>query len=160
MSAAPAPRPTPARRTRARRYALQALYQWDLSGADLNRIEVQFHEDEDFSKVDTDYFHELLHGVPAHLDELDALYRDYLDRPVGELDPVERALLRLAVYELAHRLDIPYRVVINEAVNLGKKFGAEQAHKYVNGVLDRAARALRPVEHPAGEAGGGLTGAS
>ncbi len=160
MPAASSSKISPARRTRARRYALQALYQWDLSGADLRQIEVQFHEDEDFSKVDADYFHELLHRIPAQLDELDALYSDFLDRPVVELDPVERALLRLAVYELANRVDIPYRVVINEAVNLSKKFGAEQAHKYVNGVLDQAARRLRPVEHPAGKGGNGLLGRS
>ena len=149
---------TPAQRTRARRYALQALYQWDLSGAELSAIEAQFREDEDFSKVDGDYFHELLHGVPARLEEIDGHYRDCLDRKVAELDPVERALLRMAVYELAWRPDVPYRVVINEAVNLGKKFGAEQAHKYVNGVLDRVARVLRPVEHPAGTPAGGLDG--
>lgn len=135
-------------RTRARRYALQALYQWDLSGSALREIEAQFHEDEDFSKVDAGYFHELLHQIPARLDEIDAHYRGFLDRSVDRLDPVERALLRLATYELAERIDIPYRVIINEAVNLGKKFGAEQAHTYINGVLDKAARVLRPLEYP------------
>jgi N utilization substance protein B len=145
-----------AHRTRARRLAMQALYQWDLSGSDLAAIEVQFHEDEDFSNVDRDYFHELLHQVPARLDEVEAAFQSYLDRPVAELDPVERAVLRMAGYELLVRIDVPYRVVINEAVNLAKKFGAEQAHKYINGVLDQAARRLRPVEHPRGEGGSGL----
>jgi N utilization substance protein B len=145
-----------AHRTRARRLALQALYQWDLSGNDLSAIEVQFHEDEDFSRVDRAYFHELLHQVPARLDEVEQSFVSYLDRPLAEIDPVERALLRMAAYELLVRIDVPYRVVINEAVNLAKKFGAEQAHKYINGVLDQAARELRPVEHPQGEGGSGL----
>lgn len=135
---------------------MQALYQWDLSGSNLSAIEVQFHEDEDFASVDRDYFHELLHQVPARLDEVEAAFAPYLDRPVAEIDPVERALLRMASYELLVRLDVPYRVVINEAVNLAKKFGAEQAHKYINGVLDQAARRLRPVEHPQGAGGSGL----
>ncbi len=143
-------------RTRARRLAMQALYQWDLSGNDLAAIEVQFLEDEDFSKADKDYFHELLHQVPARLDEVEQSFVPYLDRPVNELDPVERAVLRMASYELLARIDIPYRIVINEAVNLTKKFGAEQAHKYINGVLDQAARQLRAVEHPRGQGGSGL----
>jgi len=133
-------------RTRARRYALQALYQWDLSGANLSDIETQFREDEDFANVDADYFHELLHEIPARLERVDAHYREFLDRPVKELDPVERALLRMASYELENHLEVPFRVVINEAVNLTKKFGAEQAYKYVNGVLDKVARQLRPAE--------------
>jgi N utilization substance protein B len=143
-------------RTRARRLAMQALYQWDLSGSNLSEIEVQFFEDEDFSKADKDYFHELLHEVPARLDEVDAAFSPYLDRPVHELDPVERAVLRMASYELLTRIDIPYKVIINESVNLTKKFGAEQAYKYVNGVLDKTARQLRAVEHPQGQGGSGL----
>ncbi|MGD8936321.1 MAG: transcription antitermination factor NusB [Thiogranum sp.] len=143
-------------RTRARRLAMQALYQWDLSGNNLSEIEVQFLEDEDFSKADKDYFHELLHRVPARLDEVEALFTPYLDRPLKEIDPVERAVLRMASYELLARMDIPYRVIINESVNLTKKFGAEQAHKYVNGILDKAARQARAVEHPLGEGGSGL----
>jgi N utilization substance protein B len=135
---------------------MQALYQWDLSGSNLSAIEVQFHEDEDFSNVDRDYFHELLHQVPARLDEVEAAFAADLDRPLAEIDPVERAVLRLASYELLARSDVPYRVIINEAVNLAKKFGAEQAHKYINGVLDQVARRLRPVEHPQGQAGSGL----
>jgi N utilization substance protein B len=136
-------------RTRARRFALQALYQWDLSGADLSEIEAQFREDEDFSKVDADYFHELLHEIPAGLEQVDAHFSAYLDRPVRELDPVERSLLRMASYELERHPEVPYRVVINEAINLAKKFGAEQAHKYINGVLDRVASQLRSVEYAA-----------
>jgi transcription antitermination protein NusB len=149
-------KPQAALRTRARRLAMQALYQWDLSGNNLSEIEVQFLEDEDFSKADKDYFHELLHEVPARLDEVEAAFTPYLDRPLKEIDPVERALLRLASYELLARLDIPYKVVINESVNLTKKFGAEQAYKYINGVLDKTAQALRAVEHPQGQVGNGL----
>ena len=143
-------------RTRARRLAMQALYQWDLSGSNLSAIEVQFLEDEDFTKADKNYFHELLHEVPARLDEVEEAFAPYLDRPVHELDPVERAVLRMACYELLARIDIPYKVIINESVNLAKKFGAEQAYKYVNGVLDKAARSLRAVEHPQGQGGSGL----
>ena len=134
-------------RTRARRFAMQALYQWDLSGNNISDIEKQFREDEDFSKVDDEYFNELLHKVPARLDEVEEAFSSYLDRPLKELDPVERAVLRMATYELMVRIDVPYKVVINESVNLAKKFGAEQAYKYINGVLDHVARALRALEH-------------
>jgi transcription antitermination protein NusB len=143
-------------RTRARRLALQALYQWDLSGSNLSAIEVQFLEDEDFAKADKDYFHELLHEVPARLDEVEDAFTPYLDRPLREIDPVERAVLRMASYELLARLDIPYRVIINESVNLTKKFGAEQAYKYVNGILDQTARRVRAAEHSQGQGGSGL----
>ncbi|HHJ14243.1 MAG TPA: transcription antitermination factor NusB [Gammaproteobacteria bacterium] len=139
-----------ARRTRARRLAMQALYQWDLSGNDLSDIEAQFVHEEGYGKADADYFRELLHQVPARLDEVQAAFVQYLDRPLEELDPVERAILRMSTYELLARPDVPYRVILNEAVNLTKKFGAEQAHKYVNGVLDKAARVLRAVEHSHG----------
>ncbi|HFD79355.1 MAG TPA: transcription antitermination factor NusB, partial [Gammaproteobacteria bacterium] len=103
---------------------------------------------------DGDYFRELLHQVPARLDEVEQAFAGYLDRPLAEIDPVERALLRMATYELMTRIDVPYRVIINESVNLAKKFGAEQAYRYINGVLDKAARELRPVEHPHGKGDG------
>jgi len=148
--------PQTALRTRARRLAVQALYQWDLSGSALSEIEVQFLEDEDFSKADKDYFHELLHQVPARLDEVEQAFTSFLDRPLDEIDPVERAVLRMASYELMARIDVPYKVIINESVNLTKKFGAEQAYKYINGVLDQTARRLRAVEHPQGHGGTGL----
>jgi N utilization substance protein B len=135
---------------------MQALYQWDLSGSTLSEIEVQFLEDEDFTKADKDYFHELLHEVPARLDEVEQAFTSFLDRPLDELDPVERAVLRMASYELMARIDVPYKVIINESVNLTKKFGAEQAYKYINGVLDQTARRLRAVEHPQGHGGTGL----
>ena len=132
---------------------MQALYQWDLSAGSLSEIEAQFLEDEDFSKADKAYFHELLHGVPARLEEVEQAFTEFLDRPLTEIDPVERAVLRLASYELMARVDVPYKVIINESVNLTKKFGAEQAYKYVNGVLDQTARRLRDMEYPQGQGG-------
>jgi len=133
-------------RARARRFALQALYQWDLSGTDLRDIRSQFLVEEDFSKADKPYFMELLSEGPKNIDTIDKSISDYIDRPFEQLDPVERAILRIATYELLYRPDIPYRVTINEAVQLTKKFGAEQGHAYVNGVLDKAAHTLRAAE--------------
>lgn len=133
-------------RTKARRTAVQALYQWQLTGLDISEIEAQFVAEHDFSKVDFDYFKELLHQVPLHLHELDDHLTPRLDRPMDEVDPVERAILRMGVYELQFRLDIPYRAVLNESVELAKMFGAEHGHKYVNSVLDKVARTLRAVE--------------
>ena len=133
-------------RKRARRLALQALYQWQLSGLDLNEIEKQFRQEQDLRKADIEYFSELLHKVPACLDELDKALQEHLDRDVEQLDPVERAILRLGAYELKFRLEIPFKVVINEGVNLAKTFGSTDSHKYINGVLDKVARQLRAVE--------------
>jgi N utilization substance protein B len=133
-------------RARARRYAMQALYQWDLSGTDLPLIRRQFLENEDFSKADQKYFIELLSELPKKVDVIDGTVADYVDRPIEQLDPVERAVLRLATYELLYRPDIPYKVSINEAVQLTRKFGAEQGHAYVNAVLDKAAHKLRAAE--------------
>jgi len=133
-------------RARARRYAMQALYQWDLSGSDLPLIRRQFREAEDFTKADSKYFIDCLSELPKKVDIIDKNLSDYIDRPFEQLDPVERAVLRLAIYELLYRQDIPYRVSINEAVKLTKKFGAEQGHAFVNGVLDKAAHSLRASE--------------
>ena len=133
-------------RARARRFAMQALYQWDLSGTDLPLIRRQFMENEDFSRADQKYFIELLSELPKQVDVIDDNIAAYIDRPIVQLDPVERAVLRLATYELLYRLDIPYRVIINEAVQLTRKFGAEQGHAFVNGVLDKAAHKLRAAE--------------
>jgi N utilization substance protein B len=125
---------------------MQALYQWEMAGASLNDIEAEFRADYDFSHVDLEYFQALLHGVPANLDELEARLEPLLDRKLDDLDPIERTLLRMGTYELASRPDVPYKVVINEAVALTKKFGATDGHKYINGVLDKVARELRKVE--------------
>lgn len=138
---------SPAARRKARHYAMQALYQWQMTGAAINQIETEFHTDNDMSKVDVAYFRELVHGVPKHLTELEEAFSAYLQgRELQELDPITLALLRLATYEFKQRLDVPYKVVINEAVALAKKFGAADSHKFINGVLDRAAAELRAVE--------------
>jgi N utilization substance protein B len=135
-----------AQRRKARHYAMQALYQWHMAGASLSTIEAEFRTDYDFAQVDLDYFQALLHGVPAQLDELEAMLEPLLDRSLDELDPIERSLLRMGTFELKERIDVPYKVVINEAVSLAKKFGATDGHKYINGVLDKAARQLRKAE--------------
>ncbi len=133
-------------RSKARRLALQALYQWQLSGNELQDIEKQFLAEQDFSNADQEYFRELFFGVARRVDELDAHFAGALDRPINEVDPIERALLRLGTYELATQLSVPYRVAINEAVELAKTFGAEAGHKYVNSILDGVARKLRSTE--------------
>jgi N utilization substance protein B len=133
-------------RTRARRYGMQALYQWDLSGLPIAEIQNQFFEAEDFTNADGGYFIELLNGVRNHVESIDSHISGSIDRPIGQLDPVERAILRIACYELLFRHDIPYRVSINEAILLARKFGAEQGHAFINGVLDNMARKIRPSE--------------
>ena len=135
-----------AERRKARHYGMQALYQWYMAGASLNDIEAEFRGDYDFSHVDLEYFQALLHGVPARVDEFEAILEPLLDRKLDDLDPIERTLLRMGTFELAERPDVPYKVVINEAVALAKKFGATDGHKYINGVLDKVARELRKVE--------------
>jgi len=136
-----------ATRSRARHFAMQAIYQWQMTGKPINVIEAEFHTDNDMGKVDTDYFHEILHGVPAQKSELDATFQPYIKgMTLDQLDPVTLSVLRQACYEFKARVDVPYRVVINEAVNLAKKFGAEDSHKFVNGVLDKTALDLRAVE--------------
>lgn len=139
-----------AARSRARRRALQALYAWQLSGSHMEAVIEQFRHEQDMEVADLGYFEDLLNGVEAHVAELDAALRPYLDREVAEVDPIERAALRLAAYELKHRLDVPYRVVINEAIEVTKRFGADHGHSYVNGVLDKLAGALRGAEKHAG----------
>jgi transcription antitermination factor NusB len=135
-----------AARSRARRRALQALYAWQLSGSHMNAVIEQFRHEQDMEVADLDYFENLLHGVEQHVAALDASLRPYLDREVVEVDPIERAALRLAAYELKHRPDVPYRVVINEAIEVTKRFGADHGHSYVNGVLDKLAGELRSAE--------------
>lgn len=135
-----------AERRKARHYGMQALYQWHMAGAAVSDIEAEFRADYDFSHVDLEYFQSLLHKIPACLDELDEALEPLLDRKLKDLDPIELTLLRMGMYELIWRIDVPYKVVINEEVALAKKFGATDSHKYVNGVLDKAARQLRKVE--------------
>ncbi len=135
-----------AARHKARHYAMQALYQWQIAGANLNEIEAEFRADYDMTKVDVVFFSELLHQVPTQLKELDSLFTPLLDRDLSKINPVELALLRMGTYELAKRIDVPYKVVINETVSLAKKFGASDSYKYLNGVLDKLAQQLRAVE--------------
>lgn len=135
-----------AMRRKARSLAVQALYSWQMAGQPLNEIEAQFRVDNDFSDVDGAYFQEILHGVPRLKSELDAAFSSCLDRPIEEIDPVELAILRLSTYELRNRIDVPYKVVINEGIELAKVFGATDGHKFVNGVLDKLAPRLRSAE--------------
>jgi N utilization substance protein B len=133
-------------RSRARRRALQALYAWQLSGSHMNAVIEQFRHEQDMEIADLEYFEDLLHGVEKHVDALDTCLRPHIDREVAQVDPIERAALRLAAYELKYRPDVPYRVVINEAIEVTKRFGADHGHTYVNGVLDKLAAELRAVE--------------
>lgn len=136
-------------RSNARRRALQAIYQWQLTAQNLGDIETQFLQEEDMAKTDLDYFKELLHEIPKHITELEAHCLPHVSRPMEQVDPVERAALLIGLYELQYRLDVPYRVAINEAVELAKSFGAEQGHKFVNGLLDKVAKQLRAAEFKA-----------
>lgn len=161
----------PGPRSQARRYALLALYQWQLTGEDPAQIVRQFVEDpawvaelagglagveEDALSpgpaYDRELFRDLVHGIPARLEEIDGKLQPVLDRPILQVDPVERAILRLGTFEILSSPAMPCRVVINEAVDLAKLLGAEQGHRYVNGVLDRLARAVRPAEMTGGPA--------
>jgi len=135
-----------AARSRARRRALQALYAWQLSGSHMKAVIDQFRHEQDMEVADLEYFEDLLQGVETHVGELDEALKPYVDREVEQIDPIERAALRLAAYELKYRPDVPYRVVINEAIEVTKRFGADHGHSYVNGVLDKLAGALRATE--------------
>jgi len=141
-------------RRRAREYALQGLYQWLVGGHDVAAIEGHLMESEGFDKADVAHFREILHGATESADSLRAEFARFIDRDLKELSPVEHAILLIGVYELKHRLEIPYRVVINEAVELAKSFGGTEGFKYVNGVLDKVAAALRPDECGRGTEGG------
>ena len=143
-----APRRGGGARRRARAAAVQALYQWHMTGQGAAEIENQFLAErfaEDGPAVDRAFFHELLHGVVATAEKLDRRIEPLLDRPVAQVDPVECAILRIGAFELVERLEIPTGVTINEAVELAKTFGGENGHRYVNGVLDRLAREVRPA---------------
>jgi len=133
-------------KTNARKCAVQALYQWQMTGESLSRIEMNFLEEERLKGAQKNYFTEIFYGVPKQLNAIDEALAEFVDRPVEKIDPVERAVLRIAVYELINRLDTPYKVIINEGVNLAKCFGADGSHKYVNGVLDKVSQKKRAVE--------------
>ena len=134
-------------RIRARRNAVQALYEWLLTGKDAADVIAEFVNDKNkLAKTDVDYFKSLLKGIIQHNDELNQHIHDLVDRPVNELDAIERAILNIGCYELAHQPELPYRVVVNESVELAKLFGAEGSYKYVNSVLDKVAKKLRHHE--------------
>jgi N utilization substance protein B len=130
-------------RRRARRRALQALYQWHLTGLDVGEILAQFHEEQDFSNVDDELFITLVRKVSSEQAAIDEKIAPFLDRPLSQLDVIEHVILSIGAYELLHSIEVPHQVVIDEAINLAKLFGAEQGHSFVNGVLDKAARQWR-----------------
>jgi N utilization substance protein B len=143
----PAKRAAPkSARRRSREVALQGLYEWLISGADAGVVEAHMREQEGFDKIDTAHFDALLHGCINEAADLDAVLTRHVDRKTTELSPIEHAVLMIGAYELKHCIDVPYKVAINEAVELAKSFGGTDGHKYVNGVLDKAAAELRATE--------------
>ncbi|MFA6037363.1 MAG: transcription antitermination factor NusB [Legionellales bacterium] len=131
---------------KARRFAVQAIYQWQMSGTPILQIQQQFLAQKNNATFDTDYFAEILHGVVDNYAQLDELLTPYMSRSIDAVDPIERAVLRIATYEFVYCLQIPYKVVINEALDLTKMFGTIEGHKFVNGVLDKLARQTRQLE--------------
>ena len=147
-------RVSPQARSRSRRAALQAIYQWQMTQQSSAEITTQFQDDPEVQKNDDEYFQSLVHGVIREVGALDEQIAGVADRPTDQLDPVERAILRLATYELVHRIDVPWRVVVDEAVKLAHAFGADQSHRFVNANLDALARQVRIAEIDAGRHGG------
>ena len=139
-------KPSASKRRKSRQLVMQALYQWQMTGASMSKIESEFGADNDLSKVDIPYFQELVRGVTQHSVDLDRLIEPYLDRAITEVDPIELALVKMGCFELQSRLDVPYRVVINEGVELAKKYGGTEGHRFVNSLLDKLARKLRYEE--------------
>lgn len=147
MPTEPSNRALSGQRSVARKLALQALYRWQLNEGPWQDLILEFGDAQDMPRADREYFRELVEGVWRTREALDAELSSWADRGPALLDPIEHAILLIGVYELRHRQDVPYRVAISEAVTLAKRFGATDGHKYVNAVLDRAARAIRPDEH-------------
>lgn len=133
----------PAERRRARQFAVQAVYQWQITQVSVTQIIEQFAVDQDMSKTDIPYFKELLIGVVQHIDSLDEKLSPYLSRKIGDVDMVDIAVLRIAMFELTYRTDVPHKVVLNEAIELAKDFATDESYKFVNGVLDKALRSLK-----------------
>jgi N utilization substance protein B len=131
---------------RARKFALQALYQWLMSGTDLHEIEAQFRTINNMDKVDGEYFCRLLYGIPTHVEALEASLLPYLDREINALNPIELTVLRIGSFELFHCPEIPYKVILDESVSLTKEFGSQEGYRYVNGVLNNLAKQVRSVE--------------
>jgi len=134
------------KRKHARDKVMQALYQWQLSGEDLDWIRDHYLQEQGVSSGDKDYFLELLYKIPSEVTELDNLFKPHVSQFEEHLDPIETNILRIATYEFRHHLEIPYKVVINEAVNLARTYGADDSHKFINGVLDPLSRELRTLE--------------
>mgnify|MGYP003546332857 CR=1 FL=1 len=134
---------TPAQRHKARHFALQAIYQWQLTGLSATEIEKQFLEDQPVRGADLDYLHDLISGVINSVATLDEAFAPHLSRPLDDLDQVDKAVLRLGTFELLYRQEVPYRVVINEAIILAKEFAEQDSHKFVNGVLDKVVKAIK-----------------
>jgi N utilization substance protein B len=135
----------------ARRAVVQALYQWEMTQQSRLDIEKHFLADDSLKKSDTDYFHELIREIPRLVEELDTNLAPYIDRSITQVDPIERAVLRLAAYEMLHHPEIPYRVVLNEAIELSKTFGSDNGYRFVNGILDKMGADIRSVEAAAGQ---------
>lgn len=136
-------------RAKARRLALQGLYQWQLSGTPAPDLIAELSASQNIKDVDFEYFEAVLRAVIADSEALQALFLPHLDRPAVQLDPIERGVLLIGTFELKDRIDVPYRVVLNEAMELSKDFGAEDSHKYINAVLDKTAAGLRQAERAA-----------
>ena len=136
----------PVARSRSRRRALQAVYAWQMAGGTMEKVIAQFAHEQEMEVADLAYFEDLLRGLETHLAAIDAQLAKFIDREIEQVDPIERGVLRLAAYELLYRPDVPYRVVINEAIETAKRFGADHGHGYVNGVLDKACAHWRSVE--------------
>lgn len=134
-------------RVRARRSAVQALYQWAMAEKSMSEVIIEFEKDRsELNRADVDYFKEILKGIEKNQQQIDECLSPLLDRPMAELDPVENAILHLGVYELLYKQELASKIVLNESIELAKMFGAEQSHKYVNGILDKAAHQIRTVE--------------
>jgi N utilization substance protein B len=136
-------------RSKARAAALQGLYQWHLTGQNVDTIDTEFIIHQNLHSVDQVYFKKLLEGVVQHQYQLDECIEAFLDRPINEVDPVECTILRIGAFEFLFCPDIPYRVILNEAIELAKRFGAEHGHRYINGILDKVARKVRATEFQA-----------
>lgn len=137
-------KPTP--RRKARELAVQAVYSWQLSKNSIADIEANFLTDNSSRRFDIEYFQQLLRGVTATASQLDQAITPHVDRPIDEIDHVEKAILRVAIYELTNHQDVPYKVIINEAIELAKSFAADDSHKFINGVLDKTIKLTRPQE--------------
>ena len=146
VSSNPASKGVAKARGKSRRLAMQAVYQWQMTGDSITDIKQQFFDENNVSKFDADFFSELVSGVASSISELDVLLEKYMPRSAESVDPVERSILRIAAYEFVNRFDVPYRVVLNEAVNITKEYCAENSHAFVNAVLDKVAKEVRHLE--------------